>query len=76
MGLAQRDQVSAQPNITHGQLATFHGIEYKWQQVSASGWVGILPEEWDDNIHVQNTKVLEIHPDIARDMDLFLRRQQ
>lgn len=72
MGLANREQTSAGPYHAHGQLATFDGIEYKWQQVSATGFRGILPHEWDDNIHVQNTAVLEPDPEFVKNMDLVI----
>lgn len=71
MGFA-RKQTFAQPNIKHGQLATFHGVEYKLQQVSASGWTGILPHQWDDDIHIPNYEVLALHPDLTKEAD-FLR---
>ncbi|EXJ56153.1 hypothetical protein A1O7_09084 [Cladophialophora yegresii CBS 114405] len=43
------------PILYHGMIATFDGIEYKWQQIHATGYIGILPHTWDDVLHARNT---------------------
>ena len=43
-----------EPAAFHGMTASFDGIEYRWHQVAPGTWVGIVPEKWDDNIHVMN----------------------
>ncbi|KIW77450.1 hypothetical protein Z517_09896 [Fonsecaea pedrosoi CBS 271.37] len=43
-----------EPAAFHGMMASFDGVEYRWHQLAPGTWVGILPEEWDDNIHVMN----------------------
>ncbi|OCT45416.1 hypothetical protein CLCR_06019 [Cladophialophora carrionii] len=43
------------PLLYHGMTATFDGIEYKWQQIHASGYIGVLPHRWDDALHTRNT---------------------
>ena len=49
------------PQIAHGQYRHFEGTEYRWQQVHSNGWIGILPEHWDDEVDVQNsTKLSDI----------------
>lgn len=74
MGFAKRELIETQPSFTHGQLAHFHGTEYRWRQVTADSWIGILPHEWNDTVHTQNTEVLEIDPDVAERLDLIFAR--
>lgn len=49
-----------EPIIFHGKNASFDGIQYRWHQVHATGFMGIPPHEWDDNVHVKNDTVLFI----------------
>jgi hypothetical protein len=35
-------------------IASFDGVEYRWHQLAPGTWVGILPDKWDDSIHVMN----------------------
>ena len=63
-----------QPASPHGQLAPFDGIQYRWQQISSDGFIGILPSEWNDEVHIQNTTVL---PDLPSSYDpMFLRARE
>ncbi|KIX08685.1 uncharacterized protein Z518_03342 [Rhinocladiella mackenziei CBS 650.93] len=49
------------PIVYHGMGISFEGIEYKLHQIHANGYIGILPNEWDDAIHVMNNA--ELVPD-------------
>jgi hypothetical protein len=42
------------PNIYHGMDISFDGTEYKLLQIYANGYIGIIPDEWDDAIHTMN----------------------
>ncbi|KIW64763.1 hypothetical protein PV04_09673 [Phialophora macrospora] len=59
---------SRAPLLYHGMTAAFDGIEYKWQQIHATGYIGILPHEWDDTLHTRNTTTVTLdndkHPDV------------
>jgi hypothetical protein len=33
---------------------SFDNAEYKLYQIYANAYVGILPHEWDDSIHIRN----------------------
>jgi hypothetical protein len=40
--------------IYHGMQVSFDNAEYKLYQIYANAYVGILPHEWDDSIHIRN----------------------
>ena len=40
--------------IAHGQTGTFEGIDFRWHQIHSLGFVGISPDQWDDDVHVKN----------------------
>ena len=40
--------------FVHGEISYHQGIPYRWHQLHASGFMGIHPDEWNDNVHVQN----------------------
>jgi hypothetical protein len=47
--------VSPEPApFIHGEMSYHKGVPYRWQQVHASGFMGIDPDEWDDAVHIQN----------------------
>ncbi|KAK5444396.1 hypothetical protein LTS15_010511 [Exophiala xenobiotica] len=46
--------ISQEPAAFHGMIASFDGVEYRWHQLAPGTWVGILPDKWDDSIHVMN----------------------
>ncbi|OAP59173.1 hypothetical protein AYL99_06471 [Fonsecaea erecta] len=59
------------PFLYHGMTASFDGIEYKWQQVHATGYIGILPHNWDDAVHTRNTTELileNVHDATIKDL--------
>jgi len=51
---ARSVNASGSVSLVHGQSATFAGTAYRWQQIHVGGFVGINPDEWDDDIHVQS----------------------
>jgi hypothetical protein len=62
---------SSGPFLYHGMAASFDGIEYKWQQIHATGYIGILPHEWDDALHARNTTEMTLeHGNGSKNKDL------
>ncbi|KIW92533.1 uncharacterized protein Z519_06380 [Cladophialophora bantiana CBS 173.52] len=61
------------PQIYHGMQVSFDGAEYKLHQIYANAYVGILPDEWDDSIHIRNDTNLayyELFPGLmSREVD-------
>ncbi|KAL8811902.1 MAG: hypothetical protein Q9223_001411 [Gallowayella weberi] len=44
--------------ITHGSVHEHYGHAYKYQQVAARAWRGVPVDEWNDNIHRNDTRDL------------------
>jgi hypothetical protein len=51
------------PLLYHGMTAAFDGVEYKWQQIHATGYIGILPHKWDEALHARNTTTMSLGND-------------
>jgi hypothetical protein len=43
----------------HGTISNYQGQPYKWHQVAEGAWRGIVPEHWDDSIHIRNDTVIK-----------------
>ncbi|OAL40232.1 hypothetical protein AYO20_00652 [Fonsecaea nubica] len=52
------ETVPPPPTIYHGMELSFDGTSYKLHQIHANGYIGILPDEWDDAIHTMNNAEL------------------
>lgn len=50
---APEPEVASYVSIEHGQYGSFNSINYRWQQIGTNSFVGILLEEWNNNVHVQ-----------------------
>jgi len=55
------------PQIYHGMQLSFEGTDYKLCQIYANAYVGILPDEWDDSIHIMNDTELA-HYELSQDL--------
>jgi len=55
------------PQIYHGMQLSFEGTDYKLCQIHANAYIGILPDEWDDSIHIMNDTDLA-HYELSRNL--------
>ncbi|KAH0840948.1 hypothetical protein FOPE_06367 [Fonsecaea pedrosoi] len=51
-------KVPPNPTIYHGMDLSFDGVSYKLHQIYANAYIGILPDEWDDTVHIMNDNEL------------------
>lgn len=51
--LTPEPEIASYVTIQYEQYTSFNSVDYRWQQIGANSFLGILLEEEDDNLHVQ-----------------------